>query len=315
MNREPQMDVLDADVPDAATQVTAPVSPPDAPDSPNAAPLITGRSIGDFIREACQLSAEQVEQVLAHQRQHGVMFGEAAVALNMATSDVVMWALSQQFRYPYSAEGKDKLNPELVVAREPFSEQAELFRAVRAQMARKLQALPQRAALAVVSPDSGDGKTYFAANLALAFSQLGRRTLLVDADLRNPRQHEVFGIDNSQGLSAALAGRQARVVQPLAGFPSLSVVSAGTLPPNPLELVEHAAFAALMQDLIAQYDHVIVDTPALSHGADATVIAARCGAALAIARQGRSKLDTLKDLVAMLREDATQVLGVLVTQH
>lgn len=315
MNREPQMDVLDADVPDAATQVSAPVAPPAAPDTPGTAPLITGRSIGDFIREACQLSAEQVEQVLAHQRQHGVMFGEAAVALNMATSDVVMWALSQQFRYPYSAESKDKLNPELVVAREPFSEQAELFRAVRAQMARKLQALPQRAALAVVSPDSGDGKTYFAANLALAFSQLGRRTLLVDADLRNPRQHEVFGIDNSQGLSAALAGRQARVVQPLSGFPMLSVVSAGTLPPNPLELVEHAAFAALMQDLIAQYDHVIVDTPALSHGADATVIAARCGASLAIARQGRSKLDTLKDLVAMLREDATQVLGVLVTQH
>lgn len=307
------MDVLDAEAPLPAVEATPQPAP--AHDATATDTVISGRAIGDFIREACQLSAEQVEQVLAHQRQHGVMFGEAAVALNLATSDVVMWALSQQFRYPYSADGKDKLNAELVVAREPFSEQAELFRAVRAQMARKLQALPQRTALAVVSPDAGDGKTYFAANLALAFSQLGRRTLLVDADLRNPRQHQVFGIDNSQGLSAALAGRQARVAQPLAGFPNLSVVSAGTLPPNPLELVEHAAFGMLMQDLIGQYDHVIVDTPALSHGADATVIAARCGAALAIARQGRSKLDTLKDLVAMLREDATQVLGVLITQH
>jgi len=312
MNREPLMDVLDDPAPAERTTTT---------ETPAATPMLdttlalNSRSIGDFIREACQLSAEQVELVLAHQRQHGVMFGEAAVALNLATSDTVMWALSQQFRYPYNAEHKQKINPELVVAREPFSEQAELFRAVRAQMTRKLQALPQRAALAVVSPDSGDGKTYFAANLALAFSQLGRRTLLIDADLRNPRQHEMFGIDNAQGLSAALAGRQARVNQPLEAMPHLFVVSAGTLPPNPLELVEHAAFAALMQDLIQQYDHVVVDTPALSHGADATVIAARCGAALAIARQGRSRLDTLKDLVAMLREDATQVLGVLVTQH
>ena len=118
------MDVLDAEAPLPAVDATPQPAPAPAHESTSTGTLISGRSIGDFIREACQLSAEQVEQVLAHQREHGVMFGEAAVALNMTTSDVVMWALSQQFRYPYSAEGKDKLNSELVVAREPFSEHA-----------------------------------------------------------------------------------------------------------------------------------------------------------------------------------------------
>jgi chain length determinant protein tyrosine kinase EpsG len=284
--------------------------------APPASEAARERSIGDIIREANNLSADQVEQVLAHQRQHGMRFGEAAVALGLIETSDVLWALSQQFHYPYTPEARAKLHAELVVANRPFSEQAEAFRSIRSQLTMRLHSGQNpRRAIAVVSPDSGDGKTFFAANLAIAYSQLGGRTLLIDADLRSPRQHELFGIDNAVGLSGVLSGRSLkRVVHPVIDLPSLFVLPVGTPPPNPLELLERPAFNLLMNDLLNQFDHVVVDTPAAAAGADASVIAARCGAALAIARRGRSRLTALQDLVALLKETPVHVVGALLNE-
>ena len=141
------------------------------------------------------------------------------------------------------------------------------------------------------APSSGDGKTFFAANLAVALAQLGGRTLLVDADMRGPRQHEVFGIENDRRACRAScrAVPSRSVIQQVAGLPSLFVLPVGITPPNPLELVERPAFGLLMRELLSKFDHVVVDTPAAVFGADAAVIAARCGAALVIARKGRSR--------------------------
>lgn len=274
------------------------------------------RTIGDIIRENRQLTPEQVERVLEHQRQHGVRFGEAAVALKLASSDDVLWALSQQFHYPFmSREQRKLLNPELVAARHPFSSPSELVRSLRSQIVKRLSAIGQRAAVAVVSPASGDGKTYFAANLAISFSQLRRNTLLIDADLRNPRLHELFGAQPGAGLTNTLTGRNGQVIRPVAQLPNLYLLPAGTLPPNPLELVDSPTFGLLMRRVLERFDHVVVDTPAASHGADASVIAGQCGTALAIARQGHSRVSGLQDFVSQLRDDGTQVLGMLVNQY
>ena len=75
----------------------------------------------------------------------------------------------------------------------------------------------------------------------------------------------------------------------------------GITPPNPLELVERPAFGLLMRELVSKFDHVVVDTPAAEYGADASVIAARCGAALVMARKNASRMGALQDLVADLR--------------
>lgn len=285
-----------------------------------AAPASTllDRSIGDIIGETRNLSAEQVEQILAHQRSHGIRFGEAAIQLGFASTDDVLFALAQQFHYPYAPEEQRKASPELVALNQPFSVQAESFRAIRSQLMMRVfneQQEPRRA-LAVVSPNSGDGKTFFAANLAVTLAQLGGRTLLVDADMRGPRQHAVFNLTNNSGLSGILSGRvESQVVQQVPGVPSLFLLPVGITPPNPLELVERPAFGLLMRELVSKFDHVVVDTPAGEYGADATVVAARCGAALVIARKDASRVGALEDLVADLSQSASHLAGVIVNEY
>jgi len=274
---------------------------------------VFSRSIGSIISETRHLGAEQVEKILKHQREKGVRFGEAAISLGYASIDDVMYALSQQFHYPYAPQSQRQANPELVALNKPFGVQAESFRAIRSQIIMRLfNEGQQRRAIAVVSPDSGDGKTFFAANLAVTLAQLGGRTLLVDADLRGPRQHEVFGIPNNAGLSGILSGRaESKVIQQVPGVPSLFVLPVGITPPNPLELVERPAFGLLIRELLSKFDHVVVDTPAAVYGSDSAVIAARCGAALVVARQNRSRVASLEEMVSNLAETPVKLAGVI----
>jgi chain length determinant protein tyrosine kinase EpsG len=281
-----------------------------------AATELKDRSIGALISQTRNLSAEQVEKILAHQREHGSRFGEAAVSLGYASTDDVLFALAQQFHYPYAPEEQRHLSPELVALNSPFSSQAEAFRATRSQLIMRLygESEPKRA-LAVISPEAGDGKTFFCANLAIALAQLGGKTLLVDADMRGPRQHELFKLENREGLSAVLSGRGgSQVIQQIAGVPSLFVLPVGITPPNPIELVERPAFGLLMRELLSKFDHVIVDTPAAKYGSDAAVIAAKCGAALVIARKNQSKVAALQNLVAMFDQSPAKLAGVIVNE-
>ena len=120
---------------------------------------VVDRSIGDLLRESRKLSDAQVEQILLYQREHGIRFGEAAVALNLVSNDDVVWALAQQFHYPY-VPGERTSNPELIVAANPFSDEAEAFRELRSQlMMGAMTGEEPRRALAVLSPNIGDGKT------------------------------------------------------------------------------------------------------------------------------------------------------------
>jgi protein-tyrosine kinase len=277
----------------------------------------SGKPLGAILAETRGLTAKQIDEVLAYQREHDLRFGEAATALGLVSADDVLYALAQQFNYPYAPEHKRGLNPELVTLNEPFSRQAEAFRAVRSQLTLRVWGEEQKAAraLAVISPESGDGKTFFAANLAVVLAQLGGRTLLVDADMRGPRQHEVFHLPNGSGLSGMLSGRGDRhAVQRVSGVPGLYLLPVGVTPPNPLELVERPTFAQLMHELTSRFDHVVVDTPAHQYGADGPVIASRCGAALIVARRHSSRVSALQHLLAVLGGGRTQVAGVIVNE-
>jgi protein-tyrosine kinase len=277
------------------------------------------RSMGDLLRKACGLSQDEVSQIVAYQQESGMRFGQAAVALKLASDDDVLWALSQQFHYPYAPQGRSDRYPELVAAADPFSPEAEVFRDLCSQVSMNhVSGLAGRSplALSVVSPDVGDGKTFLAANLAVAFSQVGGRTLLVDADMRTPRQHSVFGVSSAVGLSTVLAGRaEANVIQSVPDLPSLFVMPVGSVPPNPMELLQRPAFGLLMQELLSKFDHVVVDTPAFTRGADARVIASRCGASIAVGRQGTTRMDAMDKVIGAMNSGRSRLAGVVMNAH
>jgi chain length determinant protein tyrosine kinase EpsG len=275
------------------------------------------RSIGDLIRSARQLSPEDVERIAAYQREHQMRFGEAAIALGLADTDDVLQALAQQFSYAYGDEAQRRSSPELVMLNQPFGHQAEAFRATRSQLLmRTWSAEPQaRQPLAVVSVDSGDGKTYFCANLAVSLAQLGGKVLLIDADMRGARLHQVFDMNNEAGLSGLLSGRGSKgVIQPVPGVANLFGIPVGAQPPNPLELVEGPAFSLLLREVTMKFDHVIVDTPAAVFGSDGIVIASRCGAALVVARRDANQMQRLQTLVESLQAGRAKLAGVVMNE-
>jgi protein-tyrosine kinase len=167
-------------------------------------------------------------------------------------------------------------------------------------------------ALALVSEARGEGRSYIAANLAVVLSQLGGRTLLIDADLRNPSQHALFALDNRVGLSALLSGRAgAEAVQRVPGFDTLSVLPSGVLPPNPQELLARPSFGVLFEQLAEHLDFILLDTPPATESADAQTVAARAGAALFVVRNNFSRLWRLQAVSESVAKARTTVVGAV----
>lgn len=270
------------------------------------------RSIGGVLVDAGRLRTQDAELIVRVQRERGLRFGEAGLSLGLLTSEDIDFALSRQFEYAYLQTGSSPVSMEVFAAYAPFSREAEALRGLRAQlMVRWFDDGPARSSLAVVSAAPGEGRSYVTANLAVTFSQAGERTLLIDADMRNPRQHRLFGVENRFGLSAVLALRSnGESIQRIPGLPHLSLLPAGAIPPNPHELVMRKVFADLLQQLGAHYDVILLDSPPANEAADAQMLAARAGAALIVVRKHKSRAADVKAMREVIPE-ATIVGAVL----
>lgn len=268
-------------------------------------------SLGDILRRQCQLGDDEVARIMALQAERGLRFGDAAVALRLVKAEDVAQALARQFNYACTTAQAAPHLAELAAAVDPHGDKAEVFRDLRAQiLLRPGGAEP--AALAVVSPCPGDGRTHVAANLAVVFSQMGQRTVLVDANLRAPRLHALFDLPARPGLTALLADRQvAGELDRIDALPNLHVLQVGAPPPNPQELVQRESFRTLLRELTRKFDRVIVDTPAAQGAADARVIATACTQALVVGRRDHSGTRALRELVEGLRERRVDLVGVV----
>jgi protein-tyrosine kinase len=291
------------------------VLPPSGPDELPAA--ARGRSIGALLVDGGKLSPADAEAVLRHAREKGLRFGDAAVKLGLVTSADVQHALARQFDYPYLAQSDGSLGRELIAAFAPFSSPVEALRALRTQLVlRWFDAEPPRKTLAIVSAKRRDGRSYVAANLAVVFSQLGEKTLLVDADLRNPRLHAIFGLSDRVGLSALLSGRgSAEAIVRIPNLAGLSVLPAGATPPNPLELLARTAFPMLLQELSVRYDVILIDTPAVALGADYQSVSAAAGGALLVARRDVTRSADAQAISAVVAQTGAAVVGALLNEH
>jgi chain length determinant protein tyrosine kinase EpsG len=274
-----------------------------------------GKPIGQIIRDVRPLSDADLDHILVVQKRMGVRFGEAAVALALVSQKDVMWALSQQFRYPFPREPGILAASEMVVASDPFGAQAEAFRELRSSIS-AAQQLTERRPLAVLSQARGDGRSFVAANLALAFCQLGERTVLVDANLRNPGVHKLLGIPERPSLSSLLSGMPlARPFDRSAQMPQLYVLQAGTPPPNPVELLDRPLFGRLLDELQRNFDRVIVDTACAEGTADARVVAAACRQAVLVGRKHHTPALQLNSLKSRLHKVGVDVVGVILNDH
>jgi protein-tyrosine kinase len=267
------------------------------------------RPLGTLLIEAGVVSAADTERILMYHHQHGMRFGEAALRLGLISHEDLQQALAAQHGYPVLRWRDGRVARDVIAAYRPWSPEVEQLRAVRSQL--KLRCGRCRA-LAIVSPNQGEGRSYLASNLAVVFAQLGERTLLVDADMRNSRQHLLFGVQNRAGLSSMLAGRgDEGLVMDVAKMPGLCLLPAGPLPPNPLELLTRPAFTSLLAELTSRFDMVIVDTPPALECADAQHAAAAAGAALMVARKDCTGMSDFDRLCETLLEGGTTLVGAV----
>jgi protein-tyrosine kinase len=266
-------------------------------------------SIGGMLLESGKITPENAERVLRMQKELGIRFGEAAQRLGLINEADIQQVLARQFDYPYLQTGEGNYSPHLVAAYDPFSPQVETLRAVRSQLMLRWFARGRKS-LTVVGIDRGDGASLFAANLAVVFSQLGEHTLLVDANLRKPSQHTIFNIPGKQGLSDVLAGRaDLDVTAHVGSFVDLSVLGAGTLPPNPQELLSRSNFAGLNAQLESRYDVTLYDVAASQTGLDALVLAARTGGVLIVARKNKTHMGDVNALAEQVAQNGAVVVG------
>jgi len=271
------------------------------------------RRLGTILRGNGVLSFDEIDRILAAQQRKGTRFGETAVRLGMIGVDDLRRAIAQQYDLPHLAPGIKRISSELVVAAEPFHRCAEQIRALRTQLlVRWANGAIRGRMLAITSPGMREGRSYIAANLAVAFAQLGERTLLIDADLRKPRQHRIFGIDDSIGLTALLSGRADNsAIIAMREFGNLSVLPAGVPAPNPLELLSRDAFVILLHELQRDYQVILLDTPPAQLCADAQSIAFRTGSALVLARKDHTRVVDTNRLISDIRETGAGIAGTI----
>lgn len=202
----------------------------------------------------------------------------------------------------------------LVSAQAPHSAVAEAFRTLRTNIDFASVDAPIRSLL-VTSSSSGEGKTVLAANLAVMFAQGGRKTLLIDADLRRPGAHRLFGLSNSMGLTSLLRDDDL----PLEGVirpseqPLLRVLTTGPLPPNPAELLNSQRMERTMARLRREADILIVDSPPLQV-TDAAILASRLDGTLLVVQAAKARRGAIRRGREVLANAGANVLGVALNQ-
>jgi capsular exopolysaccharide synthesis family protein len=167
----------------------------------------------------------------------------------------------------------------------------------------------------VTSPEPGAGKSTTSVNLAVTFAQEGKNVVIVDADMRNPTQHYYFKKSNRVGLSNTLAG-QTPLQQCLLDtyIDHLTLLSSGTTPPNPAELLSSNRMNHLLVELKEQFEIVIVDSPPILAVTDAQVLAAKCDGVLCVLRSGKVKRQMAQKTMERLQHVNANILGVLLNR-
>jgi polysaccharide biosynthesis transport protein len=196
---------------------------------------------------------------------------------------------------------------------QPDSREAEAFRMVRTTLFYQAPSAEVKTIL-ITSPVLGEGKSTVISNLAISIAQAGQTVVVVDADLRRPMQHVLFGIrDQTKGLASVLAGKLSleQAIQ-RTNIENLSVLPCGPILDNPAELIGHESFTRIMRQLAERYDRVLVDSPPVAVVTDSQILATRCDTTVLVLRAHKStRKVSLQAHNTLVNLDA-RILGVII---
>ncbi len=203
---------------------------------------------------------------------------------------------------------------QLITVSEPRSAISEAYRTLRtnldfAGLDRALKTL------VITSAGVGEGKSTTLANLAIVSAQAGRKVVLVDADLRRPTLHKLFGLPNDRGLTTAILDDEVRQAPPLhlTGIEGLSVLTSGPLPPNPADLMGSRLMEEVIGALAQGADQILIDTPPVVAVTDAAVLATKVDGVLLVISAGKTRREYARSAVQRLQQINARVVGTVLT--
>ncbi len=208
-------------------------------------------------------------------------------------------------------DADDRTIPNLVVCAETTSLSSEAYHMLRNNLKFLDSDHPPRV-IVVTSSVPREGKSTVASNLAASIAQTGKRVLLVDADLHHPIQHWIWDLPNRNGLSNVLVGQASLKEAIVKVTPNLRVLLAGVLPPNPAALLDSQRMTILLQKFKTQCDYVILDTPALSGGASASIVGKMADGLLLVVRPKVADSASVNYAKTLIEQSQQRVLGLVV---
>jgi succinoglycan biosynthesis transport protein ExoP len=200
---------------------------------------------------------------------------------------------------------------EEILLKEPHSVFAESYKVLRTAILLSSAVTPPKNVL-VTSPSPGEGKTVTSVNLAMTIAQGAHRVLLIDSDLRKPRVHKIFGLDNSKGLSTYLAGASDMNIISKGVVPNLSIIPSGPIPPNPSELLSSGKMYDLMRALNEKFDIIIWDAAPLLTVTDSLVLSKLLDGTIIVTRAGQTTYESVSRALKSLNDIEAQFLGVVI---
>jgi len=296
------------------------------------------QGLEDLIKQAliarCSLTPEDVASIMQARSSLHLNFAEAAMHIGLVSRDDVDLVadeivMTESQRRPgiietalrrhagtriVAVRHSEIVSPSkrLILAHDMVNERSERLRALRTELLLLNHASGLANVIALLSPGSGEGRSQLCAELAIAFAQLGRRTLLLDADLRKPSQHLLFNAPNRWGLTQALTSSERPMTCGVEGLPHLSLLTAGTPVPNPLELLSGDRVQRLLSDWRYDQEFIIIDTPPVSQYADGLAMAMLAGKVLIINRAQVTRHADMKDMLRRLSTTQSQILGAVI---
>lgn len=207
---------------------------------------------------------------------------------------------------------RDRAQPVLVSLTDPTSPAAEAFRALRTSLQFISLERPLRTIL-ITSPSAGEGKTTILANLGVALAQVGQRVVIAGCDLRRPRLHEFFGVDNSVGFTSVLLGERPvfAALQKVRDEPNIRILAAGPLPPNPSELLSTERAGEVLSALQGEADIVLIDSPPILPVTDAAVLTRLVDATLLVVTVGSTTRRQVTQALEILGQVDAPLLGTI----